>query len=289
MNQQGSLALGAAMAILAAAVEACSGNSNGSNASATPAPGSDLLADVKQRGAIIVATDANYKPQSYRNKDGTWVGFDVDVAREIAHRLGVKPQFESPKFETITAGGWNGRWDINVDSMAITAARTKKLWFTEPYYFEVASYAVRANDAARSIDDMAHKRIGVGAATTYEVYLENKLRTARVPSPAGVRIIPYQTDELALDDLVRVNPVRLDAVLTALPTIRSAIASGMPLRVLEPPVFSDASAIALDRSSPANAQTLLWAIDSIIGQMHRDGTLSRLSMKYYGIDLTVRK
>jgi polar amino acid transport system substrate-binding protein len=280
---------GLAAIVVAAAFEACSGNSNGSNASATLTPSYDLLTAVKQRGTIIVATDTNYKPQSYRNNDGTWVGFDVDVAREIARRLGVRAQFEGSSWDIITSGNWNGRWDVDVDSMAITPGRTKVLFFTEPYYYVLASYAVRANGSARSIDDMAHKKIGVGIATTYGSYLEHKLSTARVPAPAGVSVIPYQTDALALDDLARAKPARLDAVLTALPTIRSAIASGMPLRVLEPPVFSDASAIALDRSSPANSRTLLWAIDSIIGQMHRDGTLSRLSMKYYGIDLTVHK
>jgi polar amino acid transport system substrate-binding protein len=287
-KQHSNLALGIAATIAAAAVEACSGNSSDSSASATSAPGTDLLAKVKQRGTIIVATDTNYKPQSYRNNDGTWVGFDVDVAREIARRLGVKVQFDGSNFDTITAGSWSGRWDINVDSMAITAPRTKALYFTAPYSFIDASFAVRADSPVRSIVDLAHKKVGVGIATTDWAYLLHKLKTSRVPAPAGVSIVVYQDDQLALNDLGGANREKLDAVVTALPTIRAAIAAGMPLRVIEPPPFSDAAAIALDRNSPANPQTLLWAIDAIIDQMHRDGTLSRLSMKYYGIDLTVR-
>lgn len=281
------LALTAAVLALAAAAGACSGSSSGSHANATPAPGGDLLTEVKARGSLVIATDTNYKPQSYRNKDGTWVGFDVDVGREIARRLGVKAQFDGSNFDTITAGSWSGRWDINVDSMAITVPRTKLLYFSEPYYFEDASFAVRTESPVQSIGGLAHKRVGVGIATTDLAYLKHGLQASRVPAPAGVGIVAYQTDQLALDDLAGANRGKLDAVLTALPTIRAAIASRMPLRVIQPPAFTDAAAIAMDRNSPANSQTLLWAIDSIINQMHHDGTLSRLSMKYYGIDLTV--
>src|SRR5580704_12444976 len=97
-------ALAAAVLTLSAVTEACSGSSNTSHANPTSAPGGDLLDNVKERGSIIIATDSNYKPQSYRNKGGSWVGFDVDVGREIARRLGVKPQFDGSNFDTIIAG-----------------------------------------------------------------------------------------------------------------------------------------------------------------------------------------
>src|SRR5438105_8052854 len=125
----------------------CSGQTNsGATTEPTPAAsstlvGNDLLDQVKKRGVLVISTDADYTPQSYRNADGTWVGFDIDVAREIAKRLGVKTQFVTPTFDLVTAGGWNGRWDVNIDSMAITKERARLLWFTEPYYFVPASFA----------------------------------------------------------------------------------------------------------------------------------------------------
>ena len=126
-------------------------------------------------------------------------------------------------------------------------------------------------------------------ATTYEDYLNGKMPTARLKAPAKTFVVTYDTDALALQDLALGNGVRLDGALTALPTIRNAIAGGLPLRVLEPPVFEDSSAIALDRQSPIYSAPLLWAVDDIVHEMHRDGTLRRLSLKYYGIDLTVRR
>lgn len=281
-------AICAALAIFALAALACSSSGGGSQA-ARPGQASDLLAAVKQRGTILVSTDANYKPQSFRTKNGSWQGFDVDVAAEIARRLGVKPEFFDSDFNAVTAGNWLGKWDINVDSMAITKARTNVLWFTEPYYFVPASYAVRRGVKLRGLQDLNGKRIGVGAATTYELYLQGKLPEARIPAPPGISIVTYKTDEDGLDDLARSGGTKVDAMLTALPTIRAAIARGLPLRLLEPPVFSDTSAIALDRRGPNDSQPLLWAIDGIIHDMHKDGTLTRLSMKYYRIDLTVRR
>jgi polar amino acid transport system substrate-binding protein len=248
--------------------------------------GDNLLAEVKHRGRLVVSTDADYAPQSFRNPDGTWKGFDVDVAREIARRLGVSPDFQNTDFGVITAGGWQGRWDVNVDSMAITPDRSKKLWFTRPYYYTPASFAVYEGSNATTLANLEGKRIGVGKATTYQDYLSGKLPLALVPPPHGAAPVLYSTDAVALQDLASGSRSHLDAVLTALPTIRASIAAGMPLRVIGGPVFYDASAIAFDRSSPEDPSPLLWAVDAIVADMHRDGTLRRLSMKYYGLDLT---
>jgi polar amino acid transport system substrate-binding protein len=295
MKQTVSRFISIAACIAAIAASSC-GNGDTKTASSMPSAsasfatvGGNLLEDVKRRGVLVVSTDADYKPQSYRNPDGSWVGFDVDVAREVARRLGVKPEFEDTNFDVITAGSWKGRWDVNVDSMAITKPRTRALWFTGPYYFVPASFAVNRASDAKSIADLAGKKLGVGTSTTYLDYLNGKMSTARVKPPHNPVIVTYDTDALALKDLGLGNGTRLNGVLTALPTIRSSIAAGLPLRVIEPPVFEDSSAIALDRNSPAYSAPLLWAIDGIIHDMHADGSLRRLSLKYYGIDLSIRR
>src|SRR5690349_15616410 len=102
------------------------------DAATAPAAGGDLLADIKKRGKLLVATDANYKPASFKNPDGSFEGFDIDVAKEVAKRLGVEAEFIDVNFDTVTAGSWNGRWDINVGSMTITPDRKKALYFSSP-------------------------------------------------------------------------------------------------------------------------------------------------------------
>ena len=80
----------------------------------------DLLGTVQDRGMLRISTDADYEPQSFREPDGSWVGFDIDVGTEIAERLGVEAEFQHQDWDIITAGSWSERWDISVGSMTIT-------------------------------------------------------------------------------------------------------------------------------------------------------------------------
>lgn len=274
------------MFALCLCLSACGLRSGSSTTETTP----DLLAAVRQRHLLIVSTDANYAPQSYLRADGTWVGFDVDVAREVAKRLHVVPQFEDSNFDIVTAGSWHGQWDVNIDSMAVTTERKKALLFTAPYYFVPAGFVVRKNSVIHSIAQLTGSRIGVGSATTYLAYLLKQLpgdvEPILVPPPANVRPIPYITDQLALQDLAQGSGKRLDAVLTAIPTAIAAVKAGEPLRILPQPVFFEDDAIALDKHSENEPEPLLAAIDESLSDMLRDGTLSRLSKKYFGADLT---
>ncbi len=259
---------------------------------ATTAGGNDLLADVKKRGKLLIATDANYKPQSFKNSDGTWDGFDIAVGKEVAKRLGVEAEFLDISWDIITAGSWNGRFDMNAGSMTITSDRKKVLYFTGPYYYTPAAFAVHKDSKAASIDDLKGKKVGVGTATTYLDYLQGKLtlegEQVLKPAPEGTEAKIYDTDQLALADLELGDGTRLDAVLTALPTIQDAIKDGKPFKVLSDPVYYEDLALAFDQKSPTDSKSLADAVTKIIDEMHKDGTLTKLSMKYYGIDLTTK-
>jgi len=274
------------IAIVGVGLSACGGQESSSSSSGSE----NLLTAVKQRHTLIVSTDANYAPQSYLKADGTWVGFDVDVAREVAKRLHVVAHFEDSNFDIVTAGNWRGQWDVNIDSMAVTTERKKSLLFTAPYYFVPAAFVVHRNSAVQDISQLTGAKVGVGSATTYLAYLRAKLpgdiEPILVPPPAKVRPIQYITDQLALQDLALGSGKRLDAVLTAMPTATSAISGGAPLRVIRQPVFFEDDAIALDKHADNEPEPLLAAIDEALSEMLRDGTLSRLSKKYYSADLT---
>src|SRR6188508_3553135 len=83
-----------------------------------------MLARVCEAGTIRVSTDPAYPPQSFLNEDtGEYEGFDIDVAKEIADRLGVEVEFTDPAFEAVVAGSWADRWDMSVGSITVTAER----------------------------------------------------------------------------------------------------------------------------------------------------------------------
>jgi polar amino acid transport system substrate-binding protein len=263
------------------------------DAATAPAAGGDLLADIKKRGKLLVATDANYKPASFKNPDGSFEGFDIDVAKEVAKRLGVEAEFIDVNFDIITAGAWNSRWDMNAGSMTITPDRKKALYFSSPYYYTPASFVVHKDSKATSIDDLKGKAIGVGAATTYQDYLEGKLtlegETILTPAPEGVTVKTYPSDVDALNDLALGDGTRIDGAATALNIADEAIKGGQPLKILGDPVYYEDLGLAFDQKSALDSKGLADAVTKIIDDMHKDGTLTTLSNKYFGVDLTTKK
>lgn len=247
-----------------------------------------LLDQIMANGTIRVSTDPAYPPQSsYDEATGTWEGFDIDVAEEIAKRMGVAVDWETPSWDLITAGGWNDRWDLSVGSMTITEERGQVLNFSTPYYYTPAGLAVQQGSDIASIDQLAGKTIGVCGACTYEFYLE---RSLNIPGyevqylvPEDVTIKTYDTDSTAIQDLVI---GRLDAVMSAVPTLQGAVDKGKPIQLLGDPVFFEPLAAAADKSALLDSQSLIDKVSGIIQQMHDDGTLTQLSTKWYKEDLT---
>ena len=254
---------------------------------ASPVAAGETLDRVLSRGVMVMSTDAAYPPQSFRDSAGEFQGFDIDVGRELAERLGVDIDFATPGWEAVTAGGWSGRWDVSIGSMIPTAARAKVLDFPAIYYRMPAALAVhRDNRTITTPEAASGKRIGVGGDTPYESYLKKDLilydaaQIAFLIDAADIRT--YDSDAQALADLKQGDGVLLDAAITALPTILQAIKRGYPLKVIGDPLFREPLAIATDQGDQDwNAQ-----LAALIQTMHEDGTLKRLSEKWYGMDLS---
>jgi polar amino acid transport system substrate-binding protein len=252
-----------------------------------------LLAAVQNAGVLRVSTDPAYPPQSSLNEDGEYEGFDIDVATEIANRLGVEIAWETPSWDTITAGNWSGRWDVSVGSMTVTPERAEVLHFTPAYYYTPASVAVHADntDITDVETDLDGKKIGVCSGCTYDFYLE---KTLDIPGEEiefvidDAEIKGYDTDSSAINDLEIGDGRRLDAAISATPTLEGAVDKGKAIKIVDDPVFYEPLAVAIDRNAPEDPQPLVDAISAIIEEMHADGTLTELSMKWYGTDLTTK-
>jgi polar amino acid transport system substrate-binding protein len=260
--------------------------------------GNDLLASIEEKGVLTVSTDPAYPPQSELNEDtGEYEGFDIDVAKEIADRLGVEIAWEAPAWDTIISGSWNGRWDISVGSMTITPERAEVLDFTPPYYYTPASFAVyKDNTSITTAEDLSGKKIGVCGGCTYDTYLQGTLNIAQDETGAGEAIESvvtdpdiktYDTDSTAIQDLTLGDGRRLDAVISALPTLQAATEAGKPIKVVGEPLYYEPLAVAIDKSSELDPTSLVDKISEIVQEMHDDGTLKELSEKWYGTDLTV--
>jgi polar amino acid transport system substrate-binding protein len=259
---------------------------------ATTSAAEDLLARIQSDGVIRVATDQKYKPQSwYDTKKGEWQGFDVEVAQEVAARLGVEAEINHQEWDQVTAGSWSDRWDMNVGSMTVTEERASLFAFTPAYYYTPASIAVHSDNTSIQdlTTDLDGKKICVGSSTTYELYLRGELNIPGYTFQSEIddpQIQTYSTDTDALDQLALGDGVRCDAVMTATPTIDQYAADGGPVKGVGDPLYGEPLAIAFDLNSPIDNASLVAAVSAIIEEMHADGTLTELSMKYYGEDIT---
>jgi polar amino acid transport system substrate-binding protein len=256
-------------------------------ASASPIPGG-LLDKVLKAGTLVVSTDPNYAPQSFLKPDGTFEGFDIDVANEIGKRLGVSVKFVTPGWDTITAGKWSGRWDVSVGSMTITVPRQKVLSFTSPYYFTPAQMAATKKSGITTLDGLAGKTVCVGTATTYMDWLQGKLQSVSLgpvaTPPTGVQVKALDTDQLCAQAIKAGQNVG-DGFLSASTVIDSAIANGTPIVKVGNPVYVEQLAASTDKSGPNDAD-FITRVSAIIDAMHADGTLTQFSQKWFKADLT---
>ena len=270
-----------------------------------PAAAADKLGEIMARGTLIVSTDPAYPPQSELTEGATrsadtkcasdqhtaseFAGFDIDVAVEIAKGLGVEACFVTPAWDLIIGGSWADRFDMSVGSMTITPERMQVLYFTQPYYTTPAAFFVHQdNTTLTNPSDLSGKNVGVCAGCTYEFYVDGSLS---IPGEKidfviqGAQTTGYGSDTEALQDLALGDGVRVDAVLTALPTGQGVIKDGLPLKQLGDPVFYEYLAAAVDKQHSKDPASFVKKATEVIQQMHKDGVLLRLAQQYYGEDL----
>jgi len=240
---------------------------------------------------LKVATAASWAPQSFINDNNKMDGFDVNVAQEIAKRLGVAIEFVTPEWAVITAGRWNGRWDMSVGSMTPTTDRAKVLSFPAVYYYTPAVLVVHNDSKAQTAADLNDKKMGACASCTFELYLQHDLTidAEGVPAftyditPASILSLPNAA--AVMDDLRLGDGVRLDGLVDALPAVNGAIKAGYPFKIVGDPLFYEPLAIALEKGDVE----LDSKISAIIDEMKADGTLTKLSNKWYAVDYTATK
>jgi polar amino acid transport system substrate-binding protein len=254
---------------------------------ATIAHAGATLDRVLEKKAMVVATNSGWPPQSYLDDNNEMVGFDIDVSREIAKRLGVEVSFETPEWATLTGGHWQGRYDLGVGSVTPTKARAQVIDFAGIYYYSPYVYVVHKDSTAKTVADLNGKVIGVETATTSEDFINRKLE---IDAP-GLPPIEYKLEPgevrtfadsmLPFDDLRLGDGVRLNAVIAPEQTAMNAIKNGYPLRMIEGErAFSEPLVIIAEKGDPE------WTakIGGLIEEMKKDGTLSALTTKWYGKD-----
>lgn len=248
----------------------------------------DTLDRVMRKQLLIEVTDQAYPPFSSINEKSEVVGFDVDVAREIAKRLGVDMKVETPSFEILAAGRWKGRYDLCVCSMTPTEERAAVLDFVAKYYDSPAVIITHADNVnIKSPSDLNGKMVGVQASTTYEKYLQ---KTLIIPGGEpiaygfeSVKIRPYESEVTAYQDLGLGAGKRLDAIVSNYVTAKEQVEkSDGKFKIVGEPLFKEGIWISVDKGDAEWSEK----IKGIVKDMIADGTLARLSEKWMGVDIS---
>lgn len=255
-----------------------------------PANAGQTLDRVTEKKVMVVATNSGWPPQSYLDDSNQLTGFDIDVAKEIAKRLGVEVSFETPDWATMTGGRWSGRFDLGVGSVTPTKARAQVIDFPGIYYYSPYVYVLHKDSKVAKLQELNGKVIGVETATTSEDFIRRQLEIdAPGLPPIEYKIEPgeirtYADSMLPFDDLRLGDGVRVDAVIAPEQTALNAIKNGYPLRVLEGEYAFREPLVLISEKGDAewNAK-----VGEILGQMKTEGVLAELTTKWYGKDYSV--
>jgi polar amino acid transport system substrate-binding protein len=287
--------------VVAMALAACAG---AAAPSADPAadPTRDKLAQVLDRGTLVLWTDLEYPPQSFavegasrkadtkcapNEKTGPEVsGYDAETGKAVAATLGVEPCFVATPFDSMIAGAWGDRFDVAWASGAITTERLKSLYATQPYYSTPATFFVPEDSTIADPRDLSGKTIGVCSGCTHERYLTRKLELPGesiewlVDDP---KIETYSTEPPGLQDLA---DHKLEAFLCSEPVGLGAIADGLPVRPLEEDAYFTQKTGYVDRDLTLAAEPFVDAINDAVAELHASGKLAELSNQFFKQDYT---
>ena len=247
--------------------------SSSSSASSASASG-DLLEQIQSKGEIVVAMEGTWAPWTYHDEDDNLVGYDVEVAQQIAEKLGVKATFVEGEWDGLLAGIDSGRYDIMVNGVDITEERAEKYSFSDPYAYNRTAVIVNsANDEIQSMEDLDGKSTANTISSTY----------AEVAEKYGAAVTGVddleQTFELLLSG-------RIDATLNAEVTYYDYMKAHPDAEIKIACLDPESTKVGIPMKKGDETKTLLEAVNKALGELAEEGTLTELSEKYFGTDIS---
>ena len=252
----------------------CGGKTETPAATGSDAQTDDLLAQIKANGAITIAMEGTWAPWTYHDETDTLVGYDVEVGQKIAEKLGVEAQFIEGEWDGLLAGLEDSRYDIMINGVDITPERQQKYDFSTPYAYNRTAVIVRGDDDSISkMEDLNGKHTANTISSTYAEVAEK-----------------YGAEVTGVDDLNQTMELlisgRIDATLNAEVTYYDYMKAHPDANVRIAAIDPDETSVAIPMRKGAETASLLAAVNEALAELAADGTLTALSEKYFGTDIS---
>lgn len=261
----------------------CSGNTEETDAAETDASETEGEEGTNTYGLdmdkIVVATSPGYEPFEYE-EDGELKGYDVDIWKEFEERTGIEVEWEYTDFSGLLGLLQSGKADVVAAQMSPTEEREESFIFSDPVsYYGSTVVVAEDNDEIKSVEDLSGKVVGTGSGNNMQQIVEEMYPDGDVT----FETYTSATLEAMLTDLVY---GRIDAVLAQDIQTYMAMKSNeeLKIKVLEPFQYSE-GCLVMDTSNTELAD----AVNTFLADLREDGTLSEISEKWIGEDISVAK
>ena len=234
----------------------------------------DHLERIQKSGKIIIAMEGQWAPWTYHDESGDLVGYDTEVGKAIAEKLGVQAEFVEGEWDGLFTGLDGGRYDVIINGVEITEERTNKYDFATPYaYIKTALVVSNDNTDIKSFDDLNGKKTSNSLGSTY----------ADMALDKGADVQNVDTLSETID---MVTSGRVDATLNAEVSFYDYLTEhpDAPINIVA--LTDEASEVAIPLVKGEDNASLKAAIDKAVDELSKDGTLTELSNKYFGSDIS---
>lgn len=234
----------------------------------------DLLAQIQAKGKITFAMEGQWAPWTYHDETGDLVGYDTEVGKAIASKLGVEAEFVEGEWDGLFTGLDSGRYDAIINGVEITEERAAKYDFTTPYaYIRTALCVSGDNTTINTFEDLNGVKTSNSLGSTY----------ADLAEQYGASV--ENVDTLA-ETIDMIKSGRVDATLNAEVSFYDYLKEHPDANIKLVALTEDASHVSIPLRKGDETAALKAAIDKAIAELSADGTLTELSNKYFGSDIS---
>ncbi|ARI77296.1 amino acid ABC transporter substrate-binding protein [Halobacillus mangrovi] len=269
---------GLVLLVLAVVLSACGSNESeepqateGSSEDAAKSS-ENLLENIKAKGELLIGTEGTYPPYTFHNEQDELTGFDVEIAREVAKRLGVEPVFKETKWDSMFAGLNSERFDMVANQVGITPERQEKYSFSEPYIQSSAVIVTHEdNESITSFDDLSGVKTAQSMTSNFaKIAKENGADITSVEGfNESMQLLSSKRVEATVNDRLSVldfKKQRPDAPVKIAARQDEASKSGLLFR--------------------QGNDELVEAVNQALNEMKEDGTYVEISQKWFGEDVS---